>query len=80
MLFRYRARNYPDTLNLEEARIWDQDRKLRLVDTTDPAYFTLADFNIAVRELRQLKNEEPAALRILDQLDAWVLETGISDL
>ena len=80
MLFRYRARNYPETLNLEEGRIWDQDRKARLVDTTDPEYFTLANFRTAVGELRELKKEDPDALRILDQLDAWVLETGVPDL
>jgi exodeoxyribonuclease-1 len=80
MLFRYRARNYPDTLSMEEARAWDQDRKTRLVDTTDPAYFTLNDFRIAMRELREQKKSEPQALRILDQLDAWVIETGITEL
>ncbi len=51
MLFRYRARNYPDTLSMEEARTWDKDRKARLVDTEDPAYFTLSDFKVAIREL-----------------------------
>jgi exodeoxyribonuclease-1 len=80
MLFRYRARNYPDTLSMEEARAWDQDRKTRLIDTTDPAYFTLGDFRIAMRELREQKKNEPEALRILDQLDAWVIETGITEL
>ena len=80
MLFRYRARNYPDTLSMEEARAWDQDRKTRLVETTDPAYFTLNDFRIAMRELREQKKNEPEAMRILDKLDAWVIETGITEL
>jgi hypothetical protein len=51
-----------------------------LVETTDPEYFTLANFRTAVGELRELKKEDPDALRILDQLDAWVLETGVPDL
>jgi exodeoxyribonuclease-1 len=80
MLFRYRARNFPGTLSMEEARAWDQDRKKRLVETTDQDYFTLHDFRIAQQELRELKSGEPEALRILDQLDAWVIETGIIDL
>jgi len=80
MLFRYRARNYPDTLSMQEARIWDKDRKLRLVETTDPDYFTLADFRIAVKELREVKKDEPEAQRILDKLEAWVIESGISSL
>jgi exodeoxyribonuclease-1 len=80
MLFRYRARNYPETLSLEEALAWDQDRKARLLETTDPAYFTLSNFQEAVRELRELKKDEPRAIGILDQLDAWAIETGISGL
>ena len=80
MLFRYRARNYPDTLSMEEARAWDKDRKTRLVETTDPAYFTLNDFRIAMLELRQQKKGETEAMRILDQLDAWVIKTGIPEL
>jgi len=80
MLFRYRARNYPDTLSLEEARTWDRDRSTRLVETEDPAYFTLRDFKVAMRELRELKKDEPEAQRILDRLDAWVVGSGIASL
>ncbi len=80
MLFRYRARNFPDTLSMEEARAWDQDRKTRLIEASDPAYFTLNDFRIAMRELREQKKSEPEAIRILDKLDAWVIETGITEL
>jgi hypothetical protein len=31
-------------------------------------------------ELRESKKDQADALRILDQLDAWVLECGIADL
>ena len=80
MLFRYRARNFPDTLSMEEARAWDQDRKTRLIEASDPAYFTLSDFRISMRELREQKKSEPEAMRILDKLDAWAIETGITEL
>jgi exodeoxyribonuclease-1 len=80
MLFRYRARNFPETLSLEEARVWDKDRHARLIDNNHPEYFTLEDYDRAVSDLRVLKKDEPEALRILDQLDAWVLETGLRDL
>ncbi len=33
MLFRYRARNYPDTLSMEESRFWEQDKRSRLIET-----------------------------------------------
>jgi len=80
MLFRYRARNYPHTLSMEEARAWDQDRKARLVDASDPACFTLNDYGAAMLELREQKKNEPESMRILDQLDTWLIQSGITDL
>jgi exodeoxyribonuclease-1 len=80
MLFRYRARNYPETLSMEEARSWEQDRRIRLVEATDPDYFTLGDYKNAVRELREQRKDEPESQRILDQLDAWVINCGLLDL
>ncbi|NNK51646.1 MAG: exodeoxyribonuclease I [Xanthomonadales bacterium] len=80
MLFRYRARNYPETLSQEEARTWDKDRRSRLVETADPEYFTLSDFRATVKELRESESDRPEAQRILDKLESWVVESGISDL
>jgi exodeoxyribonuclease-1 len=80
MLFRYRARNYPETLNPEEAQAWDRDRRARLIEADDRDHFTLEDFRRAMQELREEENADPEALDILDQLDAWVLETGMADL
>ena len=80
MLFRYRARNFPDSLTAEESQVWDRDRKARLVANDRPDYFTLEAFDAIMAELRDARREEPEAVRILDQLDAWVLETGLRDL
>jgi exodeoxyribonuclease-1 len=80
MLFRYRARNFPETLNTEERRVWDRDRRARLVETEDPAYFTLRDFEGAIAELRETRAGDSKALRILDRVAAWPLACGISDL
>ena len=80
MLFRYRARNFPESLISEEREAWDKDRRARLVETRDPAYFTLEDFHHAMQDLRADKKDEPAALKILDKLDAWVVETGLAGL
>ncbi len=79
MLFRYRARNYPDTLNPEEARHWDKDRRARLIDDADSGFFTLGDFRRVMRDARAEKTDDPKAQRILDQLDAWVQEIGLSE-
>jgi len=80
MLFRYRARNYPDTLSMEESRLWEQDKRSRLIETSDPDYFTLKDFRICMKELREQKKNEPEAQKILDKLDAWVIDSGIGSL
>ncbi|MCK5481254.1 MAG: exodeoxyribonuclease I, partial [Gammaproteobacteria bacterium] len=80
MLFRYRARNYPDTLSMEEADLWDKDRKARLIETTDSSHFTLRNFRQELAEARELKQGEPEAQQILDQLEAWVLEIGLENL
>jgi exodeoxyribonuclease I len=80
MLFRYRARNYPDTLSMKEADFWEQDRRERLVESTDPDYFTLSNFKTVMQELREQRKDEPLSLRILDKLDAWVIESGIRNL
>jgi exodeoxyribonuclease-1 len=80
MLFRYRARNYPETLSVEERRAWDEDRRTRLVEAAGSAWFALGAFREAVRDLRKEKMDEPGALEILDQLESWVDQTGISRL
>jgi len=80
MLFRYRARNFPETLSLKEAGLWEQDRKARLVQTSDPSYFTLDTFRRAMAEAREQNREDPKAQEILDQLDAWVLDIGLEGL
>ena len=78
-VFRYRARNYPDTLNPEEARHWDRDRRARLIDSADSDFFTLGNFRQVMRDAREEKRDDPKAQRILDQLDAWVREIGMSE-
>ena len=77
MLFRYRARNYPETLSPEEAQAWERDRRRRLVETTDPGYFTVRDFEAALGELREARKDDSTALRILDRLESWALEIGL---
>lgn len=80
MLLRYRARNFPETLSMEDARTWEDDRKTRLIETSDPGYFTLTSFRQAMAEARESNSGQAKAQRILDQLDSWVLETGLLEL
>jgi exodeoxyribonuclease-1 len=80
MLFRYRARNYPETLSADEAETWNRDRKLRLVEGDDADYFTLRAFRAAMAQARETHQDRAEALRILDQLDAWVADIGLNRL
>jgi exodeoxyribonuclease-1 len=80
MLFRYRARNYPETLTADERKTWNRDRRARLIDNPGPAYFTVQEFRQVMQGLRREKSGDPGALKILDELDAWVDETGLAEL
>ncbi|MEE4217177.1 MAG: exodeoxyribonuclease I [Xanthomonadales bacterium] len=80
MLFRYRARNFPETLNLEEERIWEQDKRARLVETMDPDYFTRDRYKQVAAQLREERQGQVESLQILDKLDAWLIESGIDRL
>jgi len=70
LLFRYRARNWPQTLDAEERVRWDNFRRARLSRHTALTGLTLDDYFTRLRELRN----DPAAqdrLALLDQLQAW---------
>lgn len=71
LLFRYRARNFPQTLNAEESSRWDEFRQTRLTQPTTltsvtaDAYF--AEITMA-RADASLSGEQRV---LLDQLESW---------
>jgi len=70
LLFRYRARNWPHTLDADEHERWQQFRAARLTRRTPLTVLTLDDYATRLAELRA----DPAAhdkLPLLDQLQAW---------
>ncbi|MEO7068705.1 MAG: exodeoxyribonuclease I [Rhodanobacter sp.] len=70
LLFRYRARNWPETLNAEERQRWHSFRNARLTRHTALTGLTLEDYFARIDELRG----DPSAqekLALLDQLQAW---------
>ena len=71
MLFRYRARNYPDTLSLEENRLWQSQRLDRLEQPANDRQLNPERFKIEIHNARQLHAGDKQALNILDQLEAW---------
>jgi exodeoxyribonuclease I len=67
LLFRYRARNYPETLSSEEQAQWREHCQSRYQDADSP--FNLAQFAVALAEERSnpaLTAEQHAALNALD--------------
>ncbi|AZD31398.1 exodeoxyribonuclease I [Pseudomonas chlororaphis] len=65
LLFRYRARNFPDTLNGEEQERWKTFCQQRLCDPQWGAPNTLESFNQAAAEL--LASATPIQRQVLDE-------------
>jgi exodeoxyribonuclease-1 len=80
MLFRYRARNYPQTLSPAEQETWDMDRMRRLITPADAQQFSFDGFRAVISSYRSTYAGDRRAQRILDQLESWVLETGLERL
>jgi exodeoxyribonuclease-1 len=68
LLFRYRARNWPDTLNTAEHERWQEFRRKRLHEAGALTPLTLADYFTQIAALRA---REDAKHALLDQLEAW---------
>ena len=71
LLFRYRARNWPDTLAPEERGRWESWRRARLAPGSGLADPDLAAFEAEQAALRAAHAAEPGKLALLDALDAW---------
>ncbi|MCF6263587.1 MAG: hypothetical protein L3J24_08405, partial [Xanthomonadales bacterium] len=82
MLFRYRARNYPETLNPEEKEIWDAFRTKRILQGDMGNQMTHKDYLQRITELRQEINQTEGdhqeKLALMDKLEVWPLEIGIN--
>ena len=70
MLFRYRARNFPETLSAEEQRLWNDYRQQKF---QDPAcgIRTLNQVNARIEELRIDPNITGTQLSVLDDLEKY---------
>ena len=77
MLFRYRARNFPSTLNQQESERWEQQRLQRLQQPADNRQLTPESFKQEVLAARQAREGDSHAQAILDRLVAWIEELGV---
>ena len=79
LLFRYRARNWPETLSPAEREDWDAYRFERLTDPEGGGGIQIDGYEARLAELAEFHAGDPAKLAILDALAAWserVLDAG----
>ncbi len=71
LLFRYRARNWPETLSAEEQVRWDEYRRQRLGSDSRLSEYSFASFDAELADLRTVHAHDDAKLALLEQVDAW---------
>lgn len=71
MLFRYRARNFPNTLSAEENERWQRQRLARLMQPANDGQLDAQKFALEIASARDLHPGDGRAQNILDQLEAW---------
>ncbi len=77
MLFRYRSRNFPNTLLLQEAERWDDYRTKRMTQPDGDASIKLDEYKSELLILRESHPSEEASL-LLDQLEAYPNLIGLT--
>ena len=78
LLFRYRARNWPETLSIEEKAHWDDYRRRRLVDESGLSEVTFAQYGAQIAELRATHAGDATRLALLDRLQDWGMQLNAS--
>ena len=71
LLFRYRARNWPDSLLPAERTRWDEYRHQRLHADNGLSEASFEQFNAEIAQLRSDHADDSAKLALLDRLQAW---------
>lgn len=71
LLFRYRARNWPETLAADEHQRWDVYRQQRLVTESGLSEYSFASFFEELVALHATHAGDADKLALLDQLQAW---------
>lgn len=71
MLFRFRARNYPDTLSEDEQERWEQYRIARLVDSTHPKILNFHQFAQALQLAAEQVENDPVKIEWIKELQLY---------
>jgi exodeoxyribonuclease-1 len=75
MLFRYRARNYPETLNADERQSWNEFCVNRLTGRQAGVGIVLEDY---FRRLAELRRDENVNTEVIDALETYALEKMVA--
>jgi len=81
MVFRYGARNWPESLDATARADWEAFRRLRLTDPVASKGHTLPAYFSRIAELRSERVGEGRTTAVLNVLEAWgrELEAGLID-
>lgn len=71
LLFRYRARNWPETLTADERARWEHFRRDRLLKPGPLTNLTMDDYFARIAALRVELVSDSGKLSLLDQLQLW---------
>jgi len=77
LLFRYRARNWPQTLSTDERQRWEEYRRIRLTDPAGGGSITLAEYRRQLSRMvidPELTEEQR---QLVDALLDWPQEIGL---
>ncbi len=77
LLFRYRARNWPQSLAPEERALWDIYRRKRLKDPQQSG-ISLTAFNARIEQLLLEHQGDEGKQAVLRQLAGWPAEIGLA--
>ncbi|MBU6198584.1 MAG: exodeoxyribonuclease I [Xanthomonadaceae bacterium] len=71
LLFRYRARNFPQTLDPDERMLWEDFRRARLTESTALTSIALYEYFAQIAALRAAPTTTVTQHALLDRLDDW---------
>lgn len=71
LLFRYRARNWPEHLDAGERMRWDAYRRQRLAEGSELSEHSLPGFFAEIAQMRQAHAGDGRVQVLLDRLEAW---------
>lgn len=74
VFFRYRARNFPNLLNEEEIKRWQQHIEDRLTRSNKTECLSLTEYFASIDELSQQYQQYPEKMKILNSLRQYALQ------